>query len=459
MRTLLLSLTTLALAGAAAVAAGELSAQTASSPVREALEGYVRAVRAAAAEQDLDARSRLRSEVDDLVAVLARSVDAADVPELLRVLEEVGESAPGGGNLVRLAQRHGSEAKYVPVFVRMLRRDPAPHRWRGPLLRAVESSSHPDAVALLLEGLRDPDASPDLRRSAFNHLVATGGGAGLRAVRAARGGREPRRPWYERIDPEQLGESKRLAVRADRRGRTWMLFHDPVLGDRDDLFVVERQGLGWGRPLFTGEKRSYFARAPRPLDLLKPLPEPSFPDDWIDRFSENREIRADQDRDGLTDLVERRFGTDPRSPDTDRDGMVDAVDPCPNAAPRQLGDSEKIVAAALEALFFAREPGLPALLHVENMAPFEMYGFPDTLLWERPDRKHSLRRFKNYGNYLIGVGPPDRSIYPELIELNAARDRARVQVGWSFTVRHGSSYVVTLRKIEGDWYVIDSSEG
>lgn len=57
----------------------------------------------------------------------------------------------------------------------------------------------------------------------------------------------------------------------------------------------------------------------------------------------------DSDHDSLTDLMERRLGTDPHNPDTDGDGLKDGVDKNPLAAPRRLSEVEQILAAAFEA--------------------------------------------------------------------------------------------------------------
>lgn len=50
------------------------------------------------------------------------------------------------------------------------------------------------------------------------------------------------------------------------------------------------------------------------------------------------ELARDTDDDGLTDLVERRFGIDPEQEDTDGDGLLDATDPLPQV-PLRFGDS------------------------------------------------------------------------------------------------------------------------
>src|SRR5262249_53941344 len=44
-------------------------------------------------------------------------------------------------------------------------------------------------------------------------------------------------------------------------------------------------------------------------------------------------VLADRDGDGLTDITERAFGTDPANADTDGDGIPDGRDPAPLAPP------------------------------------------------------------------------------------------------------------------------------
>ncbi|CAN0557925.1 unnamed protein product, partial [Laminaria digitata] len=56
-----------------------------------------------------------------------------------------------------------------------------------------------------------------------------------------------------------------------------------------------------------------------------------------------RSLAKDRDGDGLSDLLEARWGTDPRRKDSDRDGLGDELDPSPSCptpsadvAPQQL---------------------------------------------------------------------------------------------------------------------------
>jgi hypothetical protein len=90
---------------------------------------------------------------------------------------------------------------------------------------------------------------------------------------------------------------------------------------------------------------------------------------------DDSQTRNDADGDGLTGVVEARLGTDPSKSDSDGDGVADPVDPCPNAPPRAMNDREKIIAAFVDAKFFEDVWNTPALIEVEGIQAFEMYGY------------------------------------------------------------------------------------
>jgi len=218
---------------------------------------------------------------------------------------------------------------------------------------AVAHSSHPDAVRFMLEALRDPHAVAPWRREGFVHLAGTGGPDGVQAVRDARSKPGPRKPWWAHVDVAFIAANKRyVAIKSDAKGRTWMLFNTGVFGNYSDLFVVQKLGSSWGRPMFTGawDGRTFNDEAPasfRGIAIQKLLGS-----EWIKIFPDDAANRKDTDGDGLTDLVEARLGTDPLKADTDGDGVPDAVDPCPNGPVRPLGDDEQIVAASRRPLLW-----------------------------------------------------------------------------------------------------------
>jgi hypothetical protein len=310
------------------------------------------------------------------------------------------------------------------------------------------------------EALRDPKAAPAWRTAAFEHLAGTGGAVGATAVRAARPHRSPRQPWFERINVSRLPADYRVATKKDAQGRTWMLFHSPVLGNASDLFVVQKLGAKWARPLFTGAWtgptfRSEAPKAVHGIPIARLVAK-----EWIRLFPADNSIRRDSDHDGLTDLVESRLSTNPRQADTDGDKLLDSVDPCPNAAPRALGDSEKIVAACIEARFFSQDWGVPALLSVENIKPFEIYGYAPVVIWRKARRDKGQAPLDTlYGggvNLISFHSPGEDSRGKPFVRYSADRQTARTVISRYSGGLNGDGIEVSLKKVGGDWFVVDT---
>jgi len=367
--------------------------------------------------------------------------------------------------LERTLQHKGDPRLFVPVFVRSLRRLPPEKQVETAVLDAVSHSSHPQAVAFMLQVLRDPKAPVAWRQEAFSHLPGIGGARGLEAVRRARPARAERKPWFERVDLAAHARTEEQITRSDSRGRTWMLFQSVILGNWSDLFVVEKTASGWGRPLFTGAwtDRTPSRRAPTrfrgiPIAQLRNT-------EWIRIFPDDPTIREDSDGDGLTNVVEARLGTDPGKADMDGDGMGDAIDSCPNAAPRPLGDAEKIVAACVEARFFLQDWDAPAVLNVKDVQPFELYGYSSILLWPDDSRKQSQSGIFGDGMLSIGIyspglrsgrappakGPSKRSV----IEYDPDGKTARTSIYSYSGGVDGDSVEVKLKKMGVEWFVVD----
>ncbi len=253
--------------------------------------------------------------------------------------------------------------------------------------------------------------------------------------------------WYDRISlsdlkEEPIGDSL-LATLKDPKGRTWVLFRSSALGNYTDLFIVERHGAEWGKPLFTGAcaQKSEWDSRPQPDTFRGIKITDLITTEWIKIFPDDPTIHKDSDGDGLTDLVEERFGTDPTRVDTDGDGLSDAVDPCPKAPPRRLGDTEKILSTCIEAWFFGETSPYPAALVVENVKPFELYGYPGTLVWQQTNTKkpHQNRSPRNI-----------EQMHTWIREYSA--DRQTVKVDIRFESMGGT---LVLKKIDRDWYVVD----
>ncbi len=291
----------------------------------------------------------LYSLLGDTVPLLMTIASPNDTRAIVEARAMLSPDSEWRSRLDHILEVRGDAAVYAPVLAKELRNLPLDQRTESPMLSAVARSSHPDAVALMLETLNDPESAPAWRYEAYAHLAGTGGPEGVDAVRRARAARAPLRPWFDRLELQRLPPTQILSETTSDDGRGWMFFESDILGNDGDLFAAHEGIDAWAQPLFTGvwSRPTFNARLERTFDgmpprepLVEPLPFAAALDawQWIAKLGDIAAIFADRDRDGLTDAVEARLGTNPRNRDTDGDGDADAVDPCPNAAPRALND-------------------------------------------------------------------------------------------------------------------------
>lgn len=421
------------------------------------LQRYVRWAQVHDADKEGKQGMELYRVLTDVPVHMLAACRKEDTPAIVSAWSTLGEKSSWRDTLERLLMAKGDPAGYIPILVKHLRKARGQQREDSAALTAVSHSSHPDAVAFMLEALRDPAAPSEWRHEAFVHLAGVGGQEGVDAVRAARRKQGASKPWFERIDLDHLDKRAIVGTRKDAKGRTWMLFHSGVLGNYSDLFVVEKADSGWKRPLFTGAWTggTFHQDAPKtfrgiPIATLLSTA-------WIKIFPDDPVLRKDTDGDGLTDLVEARLGTDPARADTDGDGLSDLVDPCPTAAPRPLGDTEQIVAACLEARFFAEGWETPAVLSAEGVKPFELYGYASTVLWETPGRKIPLADLYGGGVNMISFQSDERTDKGQksFIRYSADHKTAYTLIRRYSGGLNGDGIAVTLRKIGAEWFVID----
>ena len=172
-----------------------------------------------------------------------------------------------------------------------------------------------------------------------------------------------------------------------------------------------------------------------------------------------RAVFADRDGDGLTDLTEAAFGTDPRLPDTDGDGVPDGRDPAPRAKPAAGGDDGQVTAEMLRyaTLFlvggpltvradradWAESPNAGALtLHVlrETVTDDQVCGLKDG-------------RGSNGGDGARGLRAPFPTVRVEGLKI--AGDHARGRLIWVAHSERGSKEL-TLSRVRGQWRVVDA---
>ncbi|MCC7435715.1 MAG: PQQ-binding-like beta-propeller repeat protein [Methanoregulaceae archaeon] len=420
----------------------------------EALEG----------KRDSDTRGRGQALYGLLEGDSGRRLDKmltkADTPLLIDTIRQVKSEWWRDRILVPLLLEHGDVDQAAPFFLAQLRQEKQSEQGSSSL-EAISKSSHPEAVKFLIDALNNPKAPSAWRRAAFIRLAGTGGDAGVAAVRNAMPKPGPRPRWQTRVVPGATRGSSKPKEAKDSKGRTWVLFQSGVLGNYSDYYLAQKIGAKYGEPIFLGfyDGRTWGKEAPkehRRVPMAKLVAT-----EWIKLFPDDAVVRKDADGDGLTDLVETRLGTDPANPDTDKDGLRDDVDPCPNAAPRTLGDREKIVAAAVAAQFFENDWGVSAVISVEKVEPFEMAGYPRPLVWTLGRREGVLGSMYGGGVNSISFGPVIRDFDQKIpedadwLEISADGKTAHTMISRYSGGLNGEGVEVVLRKVGDEWFVID----
>lgn len=154
----------------------------------------------------------------------------------------------------------------------------------------------------------------------------------------------------------------------------------------------------------------------------------------------NPELEKDSDGDGLTDLVEKRLGTNPNNPDTDGDDDRDDVDPWPTVPYRpNLTDAEKILCAAFAEFDQAdRHTFLCKVIGPSDITPFEMPSRGGLRIWQRGETDDEpalgiplIRIFSFNAKPLLPEEPKylERPWQERVISWNSDRTEAKVQLG------------------------------
>jgi hypothetical protein len=158
-------------------------------------------------------------------------------------------------------------------------------------------------------------------------------------------------------------------------------------------------------------------------------------------------VRKDTDRDGWTDLEEERLRLNETAADSDGDGTPDGLDVCPNYATGPLEDSGD-EAAILRKVFFAGYGiyGSHSLYIVASGSrPLQLWGSRAPVL------------YTDAGNWRTSWGgiPPVLSWKVKSVSRDSAgTDVAVVDFGDFEAALAAAGYTATLRRIEGEWFVV-----
>ncbi|MCW3061234.1 MAG: hypothetical protein JWQ02_3055 [Capsulimonas sp.] len=261
------------------------------------------------------------------------------------------------------------------------------------LIKILTGGSSPEVKKMLTGAAFDPDAPDQSRSSARMALLKIGEVAPFQSsIQQRTLGVEPAFLLKTPQDAGKADTATDVAAKsitcittAPAGLDTWAVFLSDRYGDPNDIWLARRQGGKWVEFLFTqkaftASRNSYYsgssvtptrscvlsvqgdqvtlappkgssaedlAKITRDMSNLKiPMDQRT---KLAQKYSQLQEkaantlgsamtlsladLRKDTDRDGLSDLVEKRFGTDPGKTDTDADGLPDNQDMNPLAGP------------------------------------------------------------------------------------------------------------------------------
>ena len=200
----------------------------------------------------------------------------------------------------------------------------------------------------------------------------------------------------------------------------------------------------WFGSVTSGELRFEFnpVRAGTPGSILggglTPPPE-RFPTDRQIRIIQLKEIAADADGDGWTDLEEQRLGLDPRDEDSDDDGIADGRDVCPTYRSSEGADPDAddiLIARTFFALYGVKRSR--DLLLVPKSRPVALWGHRGPVLYGTENHQ----RFP----FALLVGW-------SVVRRNDTDAEVAMSDYCGSLCAHG--YRATLRKVAGHWVVVD----
>ncbi|MBS1703811.1 MAG: PQQ-like beta-propeller repeat protein [Armatimonadetes bacterium] len=410
----------------------------------------------------------LYSKYHDLADLLEKVTGKNRTNDLLDALKNASKESSAKPFLLGLLAQHGDPEVITPFFLNELEgvKTPGFELYESATYVArsyIIQSKDPRAIAFMLKALRDPKADGELRIQAYWHLAGTGGEEGLQEVLKQRHHRELLRPIGERVLTGYLGAgefgttTKPEAEKKDASGRTWGLLTSGVLGSAGDLWLAEKVNGKWTNPLFTGVSLDGISRwvknPPAEPKIAGKTAKELVKTDWVKLLVGNPELSKDSDHDGLTDLEEKRLGTDPHKADTDGDGDLDGVDPWPNVAKRTLTEDEKVLAAAFEARYHDSDSEGPALFYgPKGMKPFEMPGRRGTVMWAPENNERwtlPLEMCYEQGIGLINVSP---------IQWNADKTIATVEISTAYGGLNGTGYQGVVKKFGDEWVVVEMGQ-
>ncbi len=393
--------------------------------------------------------------------VLASSPEPERVPALLTFLSM---AVPG------------NDASLVPVHSRLVYET----------IRALGAAADPRATSALLAVVEDEDQDPVIRAAGYAALGSIAAAGDAKARSAVDGYRSSRvksaaQGWSPCPLPASLlGHDGPFAVdppgchldvdtpfSSSRSVSTpdgsWLAYVSPALGGRNDVYLAHLDDGKLEGPWFTGRTvpgllelqfLDHGDDGSLTLESVERECEGCYVDD-ADRPQSGKPeetvldpvaLSRDGDKDGWTDLVEQRLGTDPTRKDTDKDGLKDPSDPSPLAsskAAKSLTERQAVMDAAFFALLGFGRSVEPLYVVGPDEANIPYAGYPAIVLHRSEEDATLLQR-------KLGLPGPPFLVFGALSVDGAD---ASVTLVLQRSEQDAASYRVEARKVSGAWIV------
>lgn len=436
--------------------------------VRERLSAYQKASAGNVDRTGQQDSYKQYEQLDEALKILLALATPKHTSDVLSLLQD-NAAQDSLGDAMGWLVHYGDDQVLVPFALSVIQNQKASDksafvedRKLDLAMTVLAKSSDPRAVSFMIEKLRDPKADPALRCAAFQNLARTGGDASMSAVIASKDTTRtiPTIEHMTGLDslPMQLPDHEAelsdhpwvelVDVKSDKGGAKWGLIACPAVGSGRDLWIAKQVDGKRAHLIFTGVTESEMKGK-----------------DWLDLATDEKLLK-DSDGDGWTDILEARLGTNPNSADTDGDGIRDSEDKNPLAAPRQLNDTQQVLATAFEARFrFTDSSCTPLTVYVpDNIQPFELMGREwITLCANIKDKPRPTER-KEQTKPNVSFRPPEydfdgakvyESDKSNVVLWNPDKTEAKTHIVAYYGPLSATGFDVRLKKINGVWLVVE----
>jgi len=266
---------------------------------------------------------------------------------------------------------------------------------------------------------------------------------------------------------EENREAFSISKFRDDKGRYWAIFISWIYGSPDIWIANSADGEIWRRPIFTGltafpgtspqlrvkENKIFITY----IKHFTPTEENLLEKRWLmpEKFTTTLlELTKDSDQDGLTDLEEKRFKTNPFKADTDGDGLIDGKDRNPLVGPKTKMTEKDLIRQAVFSYWFKTKK-----------SPTSKMGIDPVLIVKTPDGEK--QEFLGYQGIVLNLNEDEvKELMKEVgesicifsiekIKFNITKTKAKVEISNYYGPKAAQGFEIILEKKGGIWVIVE----